>query len=99
MGIEGESGRLAALHQAIETGLSPLGWLTEKRSFRGHLTLARAKGRGTFDKSLGGILTQCEPRDAIAFQVDHLALYRSRLQPGGAVYDKLGQWILSPPAP
>lgn len=95
VGIEGESVRLGGLQQDIETGLSPLGWPKEKRPFRGHLTLARAKGRRPFERHIGDLLAQCEPNEPVAFVADKLTLYRSRLRPGGAVYDKISQRVLS----
>lgn len=97
VGIGGECGALVAMQQGIETGLAPLGWPHESRPYRGHLTLGRAKGRGTLAKNTGEILTQCEPGGALAFRADRLVLYRSRLQPEGAVHAPLHQWTLTPP--
>lgn len=94
MGLEGESDRVTALQQAVETALAPLGWTPEKRPFRGHLTLARAKGRGRFPDGIHTGLTQCQPAAAVTFQAAWLTLYRSRLRPEGALYDALHQWRL-----
>jgi RNA 2',3'-cyclic 3'-phosphodiesterase len=99
MGIGGEHERLCGLQEAIEAALATLGWSPEKRPYRGHLTLARAKGQRPLDKNVGDILTRCTPRGAMAFQADRLVLFRSRLQPGGAVHDKLKEWVLSNRAP
>jgi 2'-5' RNA ligase len=99
VGIGGESAHLGRLHQAIEAGLLPLGWPAEKRSFRGHLTLARAKGQRPFERHVGGLLAQCEPYQPVAFVADKLTLYRSHLRPEGAVYDKISQRVLSGGAP
>ena len=99
MGIGGEHDRLRRMQQAIEAGLAPLGWLPEKRPFQGHLTLARAKGRRPLEKGVGDILTQCTPRETMTFQADCLTLFRSRLQPGGAIHNPIKQWILKMPAP
>ena len=98
-GIGGESERLGCLHQDIAVGLAPLGWPEEKRSFRGHLTLARTKGRRPFERHIGGLLAQCDSNEPVAFVADQLVLYRSRLRPEGAVYDKLSQRVLSGRAP
>ena len=95
VGIGGQSARLVCLQQDIETGLSPLGWPKEKRPFRGHLTLARAKGRRPFERHVGDLLAQCEPNESVAFVVDKLTLYRSHLRPEGAVYDTISQRVLS----
>jgi len=94
LGIGGQHERLRRLQQSIEAALATLGWPPEKRPYQGHLTLARAKGRRPWDKRAGDILARCTPRKAMAFQADRLALFRSRLQPGGAVHDQLKEWIL-----
>jgi 2'-5' RNA ligase len=87
--------RLSRLQQDIETGLAPLGWPKEKRPYKGHLTLARAKGRRPFERHVRDLLVQCEPDESAVFIAEKLTLYRSRLQPGGAVYDKISQRVLS----
>jgi 2'-5' RNA ligase len=98
MGLGGEVGRLRTLQETVETGLSNLGWAKEKRPFQGHLTLGRAKGRRPMERDTADILLRCEPREALAFETDSLVLYRSRLQPQGAVHDKISAWILNAPA-
>jgi 2'-5' RNA ligase len=95
MGIGGESEQLMMLQRSVEEALSSLGWPEERRPFQGHLTLARVKGRRPFEKGLADMLAQCESRDALVFRADCLALYRSRLQPEGAVHDKLRRWPLN----
>ena len=94
MGIGGESERLAGLQQSIDAALARLDWLPAKRPLKGHVTLARAKGRGPFAKDIADRLAQCEPAAALDFTADRLTLYRSRLRPRGAVYDALHQWRL-----
>lgn len=94
-GIEGQSVRLDCLQQDIETGLVPLGWPKEKRPYKGHLTLARAKGRRPFERPIGDLRAQCDPEESIVFIAEKLTLYRSRLRPGGAVYDNISQRVLS----
>ena len=98
-GIEGQSMRLGCLQQDIETGLAPLGWSKEKRPYKGHLTLARAKGRRPFERHIRELLAQCEPNEPVGFVADKLTLYRSRLRPGGAVYDIISQRVLSGEVP
>jgi 2'-5' RNA ligase len=94
VGVGGERTRLVELQQAIDTALAPLAWPAEKRPFKGHLTLARAKGRGFFADDIAVRLAQCEPGAAVAFEADCLTLYRSHLDPRGAVYEALRQWRL-----
>ena len=95
MGIGGDHQGLHDLQQAVDAALANLGWPPEKRPFQGHLTLARTKGRRPLEKSVGDMMTPCAPREAMAFKADRLTLFRSRLLPGGAVHDKLKEWVLA----
>lgn len=94
-GIGGDRKRLMGLQQDIESFLEPQGWLKEKRPYKGHLTLARAKGRRPFERQIGRLIAACEPDEPLAFVADKLTLYRSRLRPEGAVYDKISERVLS----
>jgi len=94
VGIGGQSARLAELQQNLENALIPLGWGAEKRPFRGHLTLARAKGRRPLAKNMADAIEQCEPEGVVPFAAATLVLYRSYLMPTGAVYEALRQWNL-----
>ncbi|MGD9330332.1 MAG: RNA 2',3'-cyclic phosphodiesterase [Desulfobacterales bacterium] len=94
MGVSGDSTPLVDLQRDIDDGLTTLGWLPEKRSFRGHLTIARAKGRRPFDPGIGKFLTRCEPSESVSFRGQNLGLYRSELRPAGAVYDIISQVAL-----
>jgi 2'-5' RNA ligase len=94
-GIGGDRTRLMGLQQDIASLLEPLGWPREKRPYKGHLTLARAKGRRPFERQIGRLIAACEPREPLAFVADKLTLYRSRLRPEGAVYDKISERVLS----
>jgi len=94
VGIGGQSARLADLQRHLESALMPLGWLAEKRPFRGHLTLARAKGRRPLARNMADTIEQCEPEGVVPFTAARLVLYRSHLRPTGAVYEALRQWDL-----
>jgi 2'-5' RNA ligase len=94
VGISGETAQLERLQQDIDTGLAALGWPGEKRPFKGHLTLARARGNRPFERGIEPIVAQCEPREPFGFVADRLTLFRSRLRPEGAVYDTCSQRVL-----
>lgn len=91
IGIEGDTAKLIALQQAIETTVSPLGFTTEPRSFTPHLTLARlreipsAEERQQFAQQVSG----AKPSSPLPFIVKDLALMRSQLAPSGAIYSRL----------
>jgi 2'-5' RNA ligase len=95
VGLGGETARLRHLQQDIDSGLAALGWPSEKRPFKGHLTLARARGRRPFESGIEPIAAQCAPREPFAFVADKLTLYHSRLRPEGAVYDIGSQRVLN----
>lgn len=59
-----------------------------RRRFRGHLTLARLT-RGADPPSALGMYVD------VAFDVDEVALVRSRLRPEGPIYDTLDTWRLA----
>ena len=85
LGIGGQTDQLAQLHDGLDAALEPLGFDREKRPFRAHLTLARAKGRIDARMLLDAVQTHgaypAEPFDA-----QQLVLYQSDLRPQGAVY-------------
>ncbi|HYW92308.1 MAG TPA: RNA 2',3'-cyclic phosphodiesterase [Gammaproteobacteria bacterium] len=86
---------LEALAEAVRGAAAGAGLEVERRPFRGHITLARARGRRLR-----------LPREPVPVQVAcrawELVLYRSDLRPGGAVHTALERYPLqpaSPPAP
>jgi 2'-5' RNA ligase len=83
-GILDETESLARLQANIENTCTSLGFSSEDRPFRPHLTLGRVKSRRnlkTLTASLGaGTDQECD------FDVDHFNIYKSVLKPQGAVY-------------
>jgi 2'-5' RNA ligase len=67
-----------------------LGDLVEPRDgpYRGHLTLARARGRGRLPSTLSGCPV------SLAFEVDEVALVASRLEPERAVHQVVHRFCL-----
>lgn len=94
--IAGEVERLRALQAAVETALADAGFPPEERDFAPHLTLARVPQPpppGTaesIERALGSVTPP-----AAEFLVSEVVLMRSRLQPGGAVYERLAVFPLS----
>ncbi|BBL80660.1 RNA 2',3'-cyclic phosphodiesterase [Rubrobacter xylanophilus] len=82
-GIGEGSERLEELAAAVEEALSPLGFERERRPFRAHLTLGRARGRPTR-------LETVEPdREIPGFTAGALHLMRSAQGPSGVYYESL----------
>ena len=86
------------LAQQIDTRMERLGFEKEKRAFRPHLTLARARG-SRIDASLVEAVSSYEDYDFGSFTVDRFHLFQSILKPSGAVYIKLKEYLLGPKAP
>jgi 2'-5' RNA ligase len=83
LGLAGDLDRLTALREAIEREVSPLGWPTEARPFRPHLTLARRRPGAPLAKTLERVPSP------VAFEVGEVSLMRSELTPGGVRYSRL----------
>ncbi|HYM84820.1 MAG TPA: RNA 2',3'-cyclic phosphodiesterase, partial [Candidatus Dormibacteraeota bacterium] len=60
LGIEGGAGRLAGLAAAIDEGLAADEWDRETRPFRAHLTLARADGVPTGQRTVAALRRAAE---------------------------------------
>lgn len=88
MGLEDPGGALPALHARLEAELAALGFATEERPFRPHLTLARTRQR-VDSVQLGSFLQSYQGQHFGALAVEHLHLYQSDLHPQGAVYTVL----------
>jgi 2'-5' RNA ligase len=89
LGLEGEVDRLVALRDAVEREVSPLGWPTDDRPFRAHLTLGRLRS-----EAAGA--TPIEPPPPLAFEASEVALMQSELSPKGARYSRLLAVPLTP---
>lgn len=86
-----DDGSLAALAGAVGAALEPLGFLRERRPFRGHATVARVKA---FHPSLLDRLAAL-PRDGFGtFRVDRFRLKKSTLTPQGPLYEDLAEVVL-----
>lgn len=89
MGLNGDTFPLIELQKAIDENLGKLGIPKEKRPFKGHLTLARAKGN-IDSKKLLDAMKAFGAFESETFIADKVILFKSDLKPTGAVYTKLG---------
>jgi 2'-5' RNA ligase len=86
-----EIGLLAA---DVERSLLPLGFPLAARPFNGHVTIGRVRSpRGVSRVSRAAVMLK--DRELGRWPVHELVLYRSHLQPGGAVYEALARFPLS----
>ena len=82
LGLEGDVDGLVALRDAVEQEMSPLGWPTDDRPFRAHLTLGRLRSEAA------GV-PPIEAPPSLAFEANEVSLMRSELSPKGARYSRL----------
>lgn len=92
VGLGGNTDRLAALYQALEHELQPLGWEPERRTFRPHLTLGRVKDTR---QVVAANLPWGETLMSDDLDVTAISLIRSDLKPTGAVYTTLHESLLT----
>jgi len=92
-GLTDPEGAVVKLQREIETTTAGLGFPSEERSFKPHLTLGRVrspKGKNS--------LTQTVERQINlgfgSFRVERVILFRSDLRPEGAVYTRLKEFYL-----
>ena len=91
VGLGGDLDELKKLQQSLETGLEPLGFAVEKRSFSPHLTLARLGNESTpaERQHLGELIAATDFASHSTIQVNSVVLMRSQLTPRGAIYSRM----------
>ncbi len=95
MGLFGQIGALIRLQKKIKEQLALLGFAKEKRTFTGHLTIGRIKGKAPL-RQVNRILTQYETYVTEPFTVKEVILFKSQLTPAGSIYTRLGDSCLKP---
>lgn len=85
---------MEGLAERIDTRLERLGIEREKRAFRAHVTLARAKNT-RLDTAMVQEAERFQDKEFGSFTADRCVLYQSILKPAGAVYVKLKEYLLS----
>ncbi len=86
--LHDETGSLSDLAGDLGRALgAAIGWEPESRRFRPHVTVARMRPGAVAPARL-------EPTPVLVFEPEALTLYRSRLEPEGAVYEPLARVAL-----
>jgi RNA 2',3'-cyclic 3'-phosphodiesterase len=98
IGLQGDLEALQELQKKIESNISPLGFPTEKRPFKPHLTLARLRETASpqIRQTLGDRLSQTKIENKFTFKANSVNLMRSQLTRGGAIYTCLCSVQLTP---
>ncbi len=86
-GVQDDSKRLLSLHKTVDAVCVGLGLLPEERDFKPHLTLGRVTGKTNLHPLLEYIKIGSGLEST--FTVDHFNIYKSVLQPRGAIYSIL----------
>jgi 2'-5' RNA ligase len=90
-----EAPTMQSLAEQIDLRMERIGIERERRAFRPHLTLARARD-ARIDSALVTASQQFEETEFGTFTVDRYVLFHSLLQPTGAIYRKLKEYWLAP---
>jgi 2'-5' RNA ligase len=88
-----EAPTMQGLTEQIDARMERLGFDKEKRKYRPHITLARAKST-RIDSGLVSAAQRFEDHHFGSFGVDRVFLFKSTLKPSGAVYEKVREFLL-----
>jgi 2'-5' RNA ligase len=96
VGVQEPTGRLAAVQDAIEEVMAPLGYEPEGRGFKPHLTLGRIGRRTSRDDAaqVGEIVAGTDVGQLLEVAATRIDLIRSVLKPSGAEYTTLAEFPL-----
>jgi 2'-5' RNA ligase len=96
VGVQEPSGRLAAVQDAIEEVMAPLGYEPEGRGFTPHLTLGRIGRRASRDDAarVGEVVASTDVGELAEVAAAQVDLIRSVLKPSGAEYTTLAEFPL-----
>jgi 2'-5' RNA ligase len=87
-GLNGQVQTLANLQQTLNAHLANLGFATDTRAFKSHLTLGRVKGKIALDKMIAAI-DNLKEFESESFETREVILFKSELRPSGAVYTRV----------
>jgi 2'-5' RNA ligase len=98
VGLGGDLDNLLRLARNVEREMTARGFAPEKRRFIPHLTLGRLRdlARPEDRETVGRRAVETACVVSATYPVEAVSLMRSTLTPGGAIYSRLGQVLLSP---
>lgn len=89
-GLGGQLETLKNLQQTLDAHLGAVGFPKENRAFKGHLTLGRVKGK-VDPARIRTAIDKLKEFESESFEISEMILFKSELQPTGAVYSKVKQ--------
>lgn len=78
------------LHDSVEQRLSELGFRSEHRRFRPHITLGRVRGNVPGNRELGKRIQEHLDFEGGRMWVDEIVLFSSELDRSGPIYEAVG---------
>ena len=93
LGLEGDTRLLAVTQRRLQDALEADGFPRERRVFKPHITLGRARGNGFIP--LPEAILNDQAKDALAFEVRDIVLMSSILTPSGPIHSPLHNALLS----
>ncbi len=90
LGVSEGEAELVALHGQLENRLATLGFRTEGRRFRPHLTIGRVRGGDLGVPELGSLIRQRADYDGGQCEVAEVVIFSSVLERSGPTYEVLG---------
>ena len=95
LGLQGDLKHLSVMHERLHNALASEGFSRERRPFKPHVTLGRARGKGPI--SLPEWSLPSPEDDRHAFSVNNIVLMSSVLTPRGPIHTPLHRAGLSAP--
>jgi 2'-5' RNA ligase len=89
-GVADDTGKLAVLHDQLDSGFAGMGFQEETRDFRPHMTLGRVKG-GRNITQLRSAVSRYVATDFGPCPADELVVFSSQLAPSGPIYTPLAK--------
>ena len=91
VGLQEVTGALVRLRDVVEAQVAPLGFPTERRPFKPHLTLGRVQRRASKSevREIGEVVAASVAGIGSEMTVQEVRYIKSDLQPSGAVYTTL----------
>jgi 2'-5' RNA ligase len=90
LGVGDGADEMIALHDTLQQGLSKLGFRSENRRFRPHMTLGRVRHSPIGLDELGRAINDMKDLHIEAMEVAEVVVFSSRLDRGGPEYEPLG---------
>ena len=94
MGVDDADGQLIGLQSRLEAQLGELGFPSEQRPFKGHLTLGRIRSRGA-NPALASLLQEHDDDEFGIIPVGEVVVYSSELSRSGPTYTPLAHCPLA----